>query len=380
MALDGRISVKYGQTIKDFERGVTGLSRTLCELRGDPLSRRSGGVRAALRFPAAEERSGLNAAGRPSRAHAANGLAQAADEAAEPLWVLPAGGEWATAMGPLDRFVGLRELRSTVEEICAYAAVQKARGAMSLNAAATAQHMLFTGRPGTGKTSVAREMGRMLRELRVLSQGHLVEVERADLVGEYVGHTAQRTRAVLGQAQGGILFVDEAYSLGRGGERDFGREAVDTMVKAMEDVKDDLVVILAGYPDEMQRFLSLNPGLRSRLPISLDFPDFSDAELLEIARQMTCDRDYRMTQGACEAFCRWMERERRRPEFANARTVRNLVERAMRRQALRLVRSGGGRRDALMQLTADDFFDPTAQAPGAQSPYLGARPFAAGGC
>ena len=158
--------------------------------------------------------------------------------------------------------------------------------------------MVFSGNPGTGKTTVARIMSRLLKEMGILSKGHLVEVERADLVGEYIGHTAQKTREHVKRALGGILFIDEAYSLARGGEKDFGKEAIDTLVKSMEDHREEFVLILAGYSLEMERFLRSNPGLPSRFPIHLTFPDFTIEELMEIADRMLKKRQYRFSRSA----------------------------------------------------------------------------------
>src|SRR5690606_23632794 len=156
-------------------------------------------------------------------------------------------------------------------------------------------HMIFKGNPGTGKTTVARICGRMFKEMGVLPKGHLVECERADLVGEYIGHTAHRTREQIKKAMGGILFIDEAYSLARGGEKDFGKEAIDTLVKAIEDHTNEFVLILAGYQREMEHFLMANPGLKSRFPIHIDFPDYSADELFQIAHLMLRERQYRLT-------------------------------------------------------------------------------------
>src|SRR5699024_5379904 len=167
-------------------------------------------------------------------------------------------------------------------EIYAWIYVNKKRQEQGLKAGKQVLHMMFKGNPGTGKTTFARLIGKLFYKMNVLPKGHLIEAERADLVGEYIGQTAQKTRDLIKKAAGGILFIDEAYSLSRGGEKDFGREAVDTLVKAMEDHKHQFILILAGYPEEMQRFLRLNPGLPSRFPHRFHFDDFSPAELLEI--------------------------------------------------------------------------------------------------
>lgn len=258
----------------------------------------------------------------------------------------------------LDALVGLAEVKELVHEITAYAEIRRHRIRQGLAAEAMSLHMLFFGNPGTGKTTVARLLARLLCEMGLLSRGHLVEVERADLVGEYVGHTAQKTRSQVQKALGGLLFVDEAYALARGGEKDFGKEAIDTLVKAMEDHKDEFVLVLAGYPAEMERFVEANPGLASRLPIHLRFPDYSVRELLAIAEQMICARQYVLAEGAREALYGILLRLQNQggePARGNARTVRNLVERSLRLQARRLYQSGEYSRSGLMELSAVDF-------------------------
>ena len=174
-------------------------------------------------------------------------------------------------------------MKKLVRELQAFLEIQRRRTEARLVAQPVALHMVFKGNPGTGKTTVARVLGRIFHVMDVLPKGHLVECERADLVGQYIGHTAQRTREYIQKAMGGVLFIDEAYSLARGGEKDFGKEAIDTLVKAMEDHKDEFVVILAGYRAEMEFFLASNPGLRSRFPIHMEFPDYTCDELLQIA-------------------------------------------------------------------------------------------------
>lgn len=258
-------------------------------------------------------------------------------------------------LASLYRLVGLSTVKRMAEEMYAHAVVQKRRREYGLQADPTVTHMVFTGRPGTGKTLVARTLGSIFAELGILSKGILVEVERADLVGEYVGQTAQKTKACLERAAGGVLFIDEAYALARGGARDFGREAVDTLVKGMEDKRDDLIVILAGYELEMQDFLDLNPGLRSRFPITVSFPDYCERELLSIAKAMVNERDYIMTPQAITAFLTILRHERLEPSFGNGRTVRNIIESAIRRQALRLSDHLEATRNELMELCESDF-------------------------
>lgn len=262
----------------------------------------------------------------------------------------------AAVLAELDRLAGLDPVKRTVREIAAYAAIQVDRREAGLAAEPMTLHMAFTGHPGTGKTTVARLLGRLFAALGLLGRGHLVEVERAHLVGEYIGHTAVKTRESIRKALGGVLFVDEAYSLARGGEKDFGREALDTLVKAMEDHRGDLAVVLAGYPLEMEWLLGQNPGLRSRVAIHLHFPDYSPPELMQIADRMLDERQYVLAPAARmrlrEAIL--LEPHRFRGAAGNARAVRNLLERAIRAQALRLAGRGPWPREELMTLTRSD--------------------------
>jgi stage V sporulation protein K len=258
----------------------------------------------------------------------------------------------------LDALVGLAEIKKLVREIYAYIEIRKRRQKENLNTQPLVLHMIFKGNPGTGKTTVARILGKIFLEMGVLSKGHLIEVERADLVGEYIGHTAQKTREQLQKACGGILFIDEAYSLARGGEKDFGKEAIDCMVKAMEDHKDELILILAGYRQEMEMFLNINPGLRSRFPIQIDFPDYSKQELLQIAEQICLKREYRLNLEAKNTLLTAFGKKERVGEcFGNARTVRNIIERAIRRQAVRLMAKPNVSREELMNLEAGDLME-----------------------
>lgn len=257
----------------------------------------------------------------------------------------------------LDSLVGLQSVKRVVGEIQAFALIQKYRKTLQLACEPMVLHTIFTGNPGTGKTTVARLFSRMLKEIGILQKGHTVEVERADLVAQYIGQTAQKTREVLKQASGGLLFIDEAYSLARGGERDFGKEAIDTLVKAMEDQRDNLVVVLAGYPRPMEQFLEANPGLRSRFPVIISFPDYSDLELYKIAQSMLEKREYTLTSQAQQDLVRHIRRLRQGDpiSFGNARAVRNLVEQLIRRQAVRLVRKDGLTKGELTLILPCDF-------------------------
>lgn len=262
-------------------------------------------------------------------------------------------------LSELDDLVGLQEVKRIVREIFAYVYVQQARVRQHLKAEPVVLHMVFFGNPGTGKTTVARILAKLFYECGLLAKGHLVEVERADLVGEYIGHTAQKTRDHIKKALGGVLFIDEAYSLARGGDKDFGREAIDCLVKGMEDHKDQFVTILAGYEREMEWFLSTNPGLPSRFPIHVHFPDYDAESLFHIARRAVAGRQYRMSFDA-ETRLKAQIREalvdtRRREQFSNARWVRNVVERAVRKQAVRLFDVKNPKREDLLLLQATDF-------------------------
>lgn len=260
-----------------------------------------------------------------------------------------------TSLSELDSLVGLGEVKKLVRELHAFVQVQRFRREAGLAADALALHMVFRGNPGTGKTTVARILGNIFREAGVLAKGHLLEVERADLVGEYIGHTAQKTRELLKKAMGGILFIDEAYSLARGGSRDFGKEAIDTLVKAMEDHRDNLILVLAGYRDEMDWFLQQNPGLRSRFPVQLVFPDYTADELMAIGRQMLQQRQYTLSPAAESQLQGFTLRAAADPALGNARGVRNLIEYAIRRQALRLMQGDfPPTREQLMLLQGQD--------------------------
>ncbi|GGL65246.1 AAA family ATPase [Sporolactobacillus putidus] len=268
----------------------------------------------------------------------------------------------------LDRLIGMDEVKHMVKELYAWLYIYRKREEAQLKVQKQSFHMLFKGNPGTGKTTVARLIGELFREMEILSKGHLIEAERADLVGEYIGQTAQKTRELVKKSLGGVLFIDEAYSLARGGDKDFGKEAIDTLVKQMEDHKDEFVLILAGYSSEMEDFLQMNPGLPSRFPMIFSFPDFSGGELLAISLQMIGEREYRMTAEAQKKLSRHLyqkmiDHER---QFSNGRYVRNLVEKMIRQQAVRLVREGNYDRESLLTIRACDIvFDDAKQVSGA---------------
>ncbi|MDR7151441.1 putative Rubsico expression protein CbbX [Hydrogenophaga palleronii] len=241
-------------------------------------------------------------------------------------------------MDELDRdLIGLAPVKARIRDIAALLVVDKLRLYLGLQAQTPSLHMSFTGNPGTGKTTVAMRMAEILHRLGYVRKGHVVSVTRDDLVGQYIGHTAPKTKEVLKKAMGGVLFIDEAYYLYRPeNERDYGQEAIEILLQVMENQRDDLVVIVAGYKDRMDTFFKSNPGLSSRIAHHLDFPDYSEDELLAIADRMLGTMNYRFGEGAREAFERYLQRRIPLPHFANARSVRNALDRARLRQASRL--------------------------------------------
>jgi len=259
----------------------------------------------------------------------------------------------------LDReLVGLDPVKTRIREIAALLVVDMARRRFGLEAERPNLHMCFTGSPGTGKTTVAMRMATVLHRLGYLAKGHLVPVTRDELVGQYIGHTAPKTREVLKRAMGGVLFIDEAYYLHRQeNERDYGQEAIEILLQVMENQRNDVVVILAGYRDRMDQFFSSNPGMGSRIAHHIDFPDYDLDALVAIARIMLERQRYTFSSDAEPAFRELMSRRMTQPRFANARSVRNALERARLRQANRLV-SGGKvvTRDDLMSIEAEDIY------------------------
>ena len=241
-------------------------------------------------------------------------------------------------LAQLDRdLVGLAPVKRRIREIAALLLVDRARQTLGLATEPPTLHMSFTGNPGTGKTTVALRMAGILHKLGYVRRGHLVSVTRDDLVGQYIGHTAPKTKDVLKKAMGGVLFIDEAYYLYRPeNERDYGQEAIEILLQVMENQRDDLVVILAGYADRMDTFFSSNPGFRSRIAHHIDFPDYDDGELVAIADTILVGMGYRLSEGAREALADYVVRRRGQPHFSNARSIRNALDRARLRQAVRL--------------------------------------------
>jgi probable Rubsico expression protein CbbX len=257
----------------------------------------------------------------------------------------------------LDReLVALEPVKQRIREVAALLVIDRLRGEMGLGSERPTLHMSFTGSPGTGKTTVAFRMANILHRLGYVEKGHMVSVTRDDLVGQYVGHTAPRTKDVVKRALGGILFIDEAYYLHRPeNERDYGQEAIEVLLQVMESERENLVVVMAGYKDRMEEFFQANPGMGSRVAHHIDFPDYEAGELMAIARLMVAQQGYELSEGAGKAFQEYIERRLEQPRFANGRSVRNAVERARMRQATRLFDSGEKlTKEDLVTLEPDD--------------------------
>ena len=254
--------------------------------------------------------------------------------------------------------VGLAPVKTRIQEIAALLVVDRARAQLGITGdQPPSLHMSFTGNPGTGKTTVALRMAEILHRLGYVRKGHLVSVTRDDLVGQYIGHTAPKTREVIKKAMGGVLFIDEAYYLYKPeNERDYGQESIEILLQVMENNRDDLVVILAGYKDRMDTFFRSNPGMSSRIAHHIDFPDYTPQELFAIAEIMLERRHYRLNDAARAALREYIALRRGRAHFANARSIRNALDRARLRQAKRLFAgtAAGVSRDALMTIDAED--------------------------
>lgn len=257
----------------------------------------------------------------------------------------------------LDRdLIGLKPVKTRIREIAALLLIDRLRARHNLATGAPTLHMSFTGNPGTGKTTVANRMAEILHRLGYVRKGHLVSVTRDDLVGQYIGHTAPKTKEVLKRAMGGVLFIDEAYYLYRPeNERDYGQETIEILLQVMEENREDLVVILAGYQERMRTFFQSNPGIRSRIAHHIDFPDYTAQELVAISKLMLAEQNYRFSKEAEQAFAEYIERRMKLEHFANARSVRNALDRARLRHANRLFVKGGTLSSKeLMTIEAED--------------------------
>ena len=251
--------------------------------------------------------------------------------------------------------IGLRAVKTRIRETAALLLVDRVRRRLELTTHTPTLHMSFTGNPGTGKTTVALRMSEILHRLGYVREGHLVSVTRDDLVGQYIGHTAPKTKEVIKRAMGGVLFIDEAYYLYRPeNERDYGQESIEILLQVMENNRDDLVVILAGYRDRMDRFFQSNPGMRSRIAHHLDFPDYTQDELLAISKLMLTDLSYQLSAEAENTFADYIARRMELPHFANARSIRNALDRARLRQANRLFAAGPLTKRDLMTIEPQD--------------------------
>jgi probable Rubsico expression protein CbbX len=272
----------------------------------------------------------------------------------------------------LDReLIGLAPVKTRVREIASLLVIDRLRREAGLTSEQPSLHMCFTGSPGTGKTTVAKRMAEILHRLGYSRKGHLVSVTRDDLVGQYIGHTAPKTREILKRAMGGVLFIDEAYYLHRPeNERDYGQEAIEILLQVMENNRDDLIVILAGYRDRMETFFQSNPGIKSRIAHHIDFPDFKAEELMGIAELMLQQLMYRFSEPARQTFADYLVRRMPQPHFANARSIRNAIDRIRLRHASRLLGLGRAlKRDELMTIEPEDilksrvFDEPADHAP-----------------
>jgi probable Rubsico expression protein CbbX len=287
----------------------------------------------------------------------ARGLAAARPETVD-LAALYENSNIAETLARLDRdLVGLVPVKTRIREIAALLLIESARRELGIQAEPPSLHMCFTGNPGTGKTTVARRMADVLHSLKYIRRNHVVTVSRDDLVGQYIGHTAPKTKEVLKKAMGGVLFIDEAYYLYRPeNERDYGQEAIEILLQVMEDNRDDLVVILAGYKDRMDTFFRSNPGMASRIAHNIDFPDYAADELFAIAGIMVSAMNYRFDEAGAAAMADYIARRMQQPRFANARSIRNAIDRARLRMANRLFaqRDTPLDRRSLETITADD--------------------------
>ena len=261
-----------------------------------------------------------------------------------------------------EELVGLAPVKSRIREIAALLLIDKLRKNLGISAANPGLHMSFTGSPGTGKTTVGLKMADILYQLGYIKKGHLLTVTRDDLVGQYIGHTAPKTKEVLKKAMGGVLFIDEAYYLYKpDNERDYGQEAIEILLQVMENQRDELVVVLAGYKEPMDKFFESNPGLSSRIANHIDFPDYTVEELLKISKIMLDEQQYQLTPEAEIALGQYIQLRKEKPLFANARSIKNALDRARMRQANRIFDSRGQvlTKKELVNLEAQDILQST---------------------
>ena len=261
-----------------------------------------------------------------------------------------------------EELVGLAPVKSRIREVAALLLIDKLRKNLGIASGSPGLHMSFTGSPGTGKTTVGLKMADILYQLGYIKKGHLLTVTRDDLVGQYIGHTAPKTKEVLKKAMGGVLFIDEAYYLYKpDNERDYGAEAIEILLQVMENQRDELVVILAGYKEPMDKFYESNPGLSSRIANHIDFPDYTVEELLQISKLMLQDQQYQLTPAAEQALAQYIHKRKEKPLFANARSVKNALDRARMRQANRIFDSRGQvlTKRELVNLEAEDILQST---------------------
>ena len=261
-----------------------------------------------------------------------------------------------------EELVGLAPVKSRIREVAALLLIDKLRQNLGITTGNPGLHMSFTGSPGTGKTTVGLKMADILYQLGYIKKGHLLTVTRDDLVGQYIGHTAPKTKEVLKKSMGGVLFIDEAYYLYKpDNERDYGSEAIEILLQVMENQRDDLVVILAGYKEPMDKFYESNPGLSSRIANHIDFPDYSIEELLKIAKLMLEDQQYQLAINAETALAQYIQKRKEKPLFANARSIKNALDRARMRQANRIFDSRGQilTKKELVNLEAEDILQST---------------------
>jgi SpoVK/Ycf46/Vps4 family AAA+-type ATPase len=284
-------------------------------------------------------------------------------------------------LGDLDDMVGLHPVKALVRQITDMQKVARVRRRNGLNAVSPSPHLVFTGNPGTGKTTVARHIGRIYKQLGLLSSGHVVEVDRGQLVGGYIGQTAIKTREALDSAKGGVLFIDEAYSLARDHANDYGHEAIETIMAYMENHRGEIVVVVAGYPDEMKNFMSMNPGLASRFDYTLQFPDYSADELAQIFERLAGEFDYVLDDMARDAMKLIVSSWQRCHGFGNAREVRRLFHEVVATHGAWLMEAGISRGDALRELQSIHFpvgealaeigqRERAAETPGGAAGYL----------